>query len=181
MEALLYVKALHIVFVVSWFAGLFYMVRFFVYHTEALDTEDPKRQILHEEYIKNERLLYHIITIPSMVFTVITGIIMMILVPEYLKYGWMHIKLALVLGLLVYHFYCGSIMTNLRTGQKSLSSYQFRLFNEVATLFLVAIVFIVVLKHSINWLWGTIGFIAFAIIIMFVVKIVKQVKAKKTQ
>ena len=181
MAALLYVKALHIVFMVSWFAGLFYMVRFFVYHTEALDADEPKRQILHEEYIKNERLLYHIITMPAMVFTVITGIIMMILVPDYLKYGWIQIKLALVLGLLVYHFYCGSIMKKLRIGQKSLSSYQFRLLNEVATLFLVAIVFIVVLKHSINWLWGTIGFIVFAIFIMSVVKFVKHVNTKKGQ
>ncbi len=183
--AFLYLKALHIIFVVSWFAGLFYMVRFFVYHTEALDEEEPKRTILHEEYIKNERLLYNIITMPAMLLSTITGLLIIIekqKIPDtnwFLDNGWFHIKLLLVIGLIAYHFYCGTIMKKLRTGNKVWSSFQFRLWNEVATLFLVAIVFIVVLKNSLNWLWGTIGFLAFSIIIMMIVKLVKKARENK--
>ncbi len=178
MTAILYIKALHIVFVVSWFAGLFYIVRFFIYHTEALEYDEPKHTILHEEYMKNERLLWRIITIPAMILTVITGVLMLVINPFYLQASWMHIKLVLVVGLLVYHFKCGHIIKQLTQKVVKWTSFQLRLWNEVATLFLVAIVFIVVLKHSMNWLWGTIGFLIFAILIMIVVKIVKQLRDK---
>ena len=163
------------------------MVRFFVYHTEALDETEPKRTILHVEYMKNEKLLYNIITTPAMILTTITGIIMILQYQKISEGQWfsistfMHIKLAFVVGLLAYHFYCGTIMKKLRTGEKMWSSFQFRLWNEVATLFLVAIVFIVVLKHTINWLWGTIGFISFAVLIMIVVRLVKKTKNTKVK
>lgn len=179
MIAILYIKALHIVFVVSWFCGLFYIVRLFIYHTEALQCDEPKQTILHEEYMKNERLLWRIITTPAMVLTLITGILMLVINPGYLHGSWMHIKLTFVVGLLVYHFKCGHIIKQLTQKVAKWTSFQLRLWNEVATLFLVAIVFIVVLKHSMNWLWGTIGFLIFAILMMMIVKIVKQVKEKK--
>lgn len=172
--ALQYVKALHIVFVVSWFSGLFYLVRLFVYHTEALQEVEPKRSILAAEHFKNEQKLYRIITTPAMVLTVLTASIMLYLNPGYLQAGWMHIKLTFVVGLIAYHFKCGHIMRQLGKEQSTWTSIQLRLWNEVATLFLVAIVFIVVLKHNMNWLYGTIGFILFAILIMMVVRIVKR-------
>lgn len=174
---ILYLKALHIIFVVSWFCGLFYIVRLFVYHTEALEMEEPKQTILHEEYMKNERLLWRIITTPAMVLTLITGISMLIIAPGYLQGTWMHVKLTFVAGLLLYHFKCGSMIRQLALKKSKWQSFQLRLWNEVATLFLVAIVFIVVLKHSINWLWGTFGFVLFAIVMMMIVKIVKQIRS----
>ena len=175
---ILYLKALHIIFVVSWFSGLFYIVRLFIYHTEALQCEEPKQTILHEEYMKNERLLWRIITTPAMVLTVLTAVIMLIMNPAYLSNVWMHIKLAFVVGLLVYHFKCGNIIQQLAKKQSNWTSYQLRLWNEGATLFLVAIVFIVVLKHSINWFLGTLGFLLFSITIMMVVKMVKRIRDK---
>ncbi|MEZ5008174.1 MAG: CopD family protein [Chitinophagales bacterium] len=178
MMAILYLKALHIVFVVSWFCGLFYIVRLFVYHTEAMTFDEPKQTILHEEYIKNERLLWRIITTPAMVLTLITGISMLVVNPGYLQGTWMHVKLTLVFGLLLYHFKCGQMIKQLALKKSTWTSFQLRLWNEVATLFLVSIVFIVVLKNSINWIWGTAGFMLFAIIIMMIVKIVKQIRLK---
>jgi putative membrane protein len=174
--AYFYIKALHIVFVVSWFSGLFYMVRFFVYHSEALAAKEPKRTILHEEYMKNEKLLYQVITTPAMVLTLFTGLAMIHLNPSLLQATWFLIKLCFLVGLLAYHFHCGYVRQQFKKEISIWTSIQFRMWNEVATLFLVAIVFIVTLKHNLNWIWGTLGFIAFAIIIMLIVKLVKHFK-----
>ncbi len=171
-----YIKALHIVFVVSWFSGLFIMVRYFVYHGEALEQDEPKKSILHEEYIKNERLLYHIITMPAMTLTVLTGLTMIHLNPGLLQTTWFVTKLCLLVGLLGYHFHIMYIMNQFKKGISVWPAFRYRLWNEVGTLFLVAIVFIVTLKHQINWIWGTLGFVAFAIFIMLIVKLVKQFK-----
>lgn len=174
--AYLYIKALHIVFVVSWFSGLFFMVRYFVYHSEALLETEPKKSILHEEYVKNEKLLYRIIATPAMVLTLLTGLTMIHLNPNLLQMNWFITKLCFLVGLIAYHFHCGYIMKQLSIKVSVWPSFRYRLWNEVATLFLVAIVFLVTLKHTINWLWGTIGFVAFAILIMLVVKLVKKMK-----
>ena len=94
-------KALHIVGFVAWFAGLFYLVRLFVYHAEALEKPDPERSILVAQYAKMEQRLFGIITRPAMIITFVAGIAMLMINPDYLQEGWMHIKLTLVILLLL--------------------------------------------------------------------------------
>lgn len=171
------VKALHIIFVVSWFAGLFYIVRLFIYHTEAQEKEAVTRKILSEQFEVMEKKLWWIITTPAMVLTLIFGIWMLFLNPTYyLSAPWMHLKLAFVGMLLIYHFVCQKIMNDLKKGIFNWKSNGLRIWNEVATLALVAIVFLVVMKDSFNWIKGTIGFFAVAIGLMLGIKIYKRLR-----
>ena len=171
------VKALHIIFVVSWFAGLFYMVRLFIYHTEAQQRSETERNILSEQFIVMEKKLWWIITTPAMVLTVVFGTWMILLNPNYyLSQGWMHLKLGFVVVLLVYHFLCQKIMNDLRNGQFNWKSNGLRIWNEVATLILVAVVFLVVMKDSLNWIKGTLGFFAVAIGLMMGIKLYKWLR-----
>jgi putative membrane protein len=180
MSAYLYVQAIHIIFVVSWMAGLFYGVRLFIYHTEANDRPEVERVILQKEYEKIEHKLWYIITTPAMVLTIVAGVTMIFINPELLKMPWLHVKLAFVGGLVVYHFICQRIMNQLSQGVFKLSSFKLRLWNEVATIFLVAIVFTVVLKSAVDWAYGLFGLIAFSMIIMFAVKWYKGYRNKHT-
>ncbi len=170
------VKALHIIFVVSWFAGLFYIVRLFIYHTEAQQKEEPARQILSAQFEIMERKLWWIITTPAMILTLVFGTWMIVLVPSYLQMGWMHIKLSFVAILLIYHFVCQKILFDLKKGKYNWSSNGLRIWNEVATLALVAIVFLAVMKDSLNWIKGTVGFFAVAIGLMIGIKIYKRLR-----
>jgi putative membrane protein len=171
------VKALHIIFVVSWFAGLFYIVRLFIYHTEAQQKEAISRKILSEQFEVMEKKLWWIITTPAMVLTLIFGIWMIFLNPTYyLSAPWMHLKLAFVGMLLIYHFVCQKIMNDLKKGVFNWKSNGLRIWNEVATLALVAIVFLVVMKDSFNWIKGTIGFFAVAIGLMLGIKMYKRLR-----
>lgn len=173
-----YVLAVHIIFVVSWMAGLFYSVRLFIYHTEANDKPEPARTILIEEYEKIERKLWFIIATPAMILTILAGIGMLYLNPAWLSAPWMHVKLSFVAGLLVYHFICQRIMNQLKKGIFKQSSFKLRLWNEVATILLVAIVFTVVLKSAVDWLYGLTGLIVFSIVIMLAVKWYKSYRKK---
>src|ERR1700761_4176368 len=105
-----YVLAVHIIFIVCWFAGLFYMVRLFIYHTEAQEKPEPDRTILSKQFEIMEKKLWWIITVPSMLFVLAAGITMLILDPAWLRESWLHIKLAFVVGLVVYHFICQNKM-----------------------------------------------------------------------
>jgi putative membrane protein len=171
-------KALHIIFMVSWFAGLFYIIRLFIYHTEAQDKGEQEKKILGAQFKIMERKLWWIITTPAMILTVLFGTLMIIENPPLLKMGWMHLKLTFVVLLLVYHFLSQKIMKQLDKDIFSWSSNQLRLWNEVATLALVAIVFLVVMKNSLNWIYGTIGFFAVAVALMIAIKIYKRVRKK---
>lgn len=172
------VKALHIIFVVSWFAGLFYIVRLFIYHTEAQGREDSARKILSEQFQVMERRLWWIITTPAMILTVVFGSLMLYLVPAYLHAGWMHAKLGFVGLLLIYHFVCQKIMSDMSKGKFNWKSNTLRIWNEVATLGLVAIVFIVVYKNSMDWIKGTVGFFGVAILLMILIKLYKRLRNK---
>ena len=172
----LHFKALHIIFVVSWFAGLFYMPRLLVYHTEAQGKLEAAKEILSAEFVKMEKLLWNAIMVPAMWLTLITGGTMIYLTPGWLSQGWMHMKLTFVLGLIGYHFFTRKLILEMQKGHFRFSSVQLRLWNEVATIFLFSIVFLVVLKNSVDWLWGVLGLIAFAVIIMSAVKIVKRIR-----
>lgn len=169
------VKALHIIFVVSWFAGLFYIVRLYIYHTEAQQREEPARSILSEQFIVMQKRLWWIITTPAMVLTIVFGTWMYALNWTYYSVaGWMHLKLGFVALLLIYHFVCQRLMFEMARGRFRWTSNVLRLWNEVATLALVAIVFLVTLKNELNWIWGTVGFFAVAIGLMVLIKIYKR-------
>lgn len=173
------IKALHIIFVVSWFAGLFYIVRLFIYHTEAQLKEEPAKGILSEQFETMQSRLWWIITTPAMILALVFGSWMFAIRWDYFtsKAGsWMHIKLAFVALLLVYHFVCQKIMKDLKSGRFNWTSNSLRMWNEVATLALVAIVFIVTLQDSLNWIKGTVGFFAVAIGLMLGIKIYKRLR-----
>lgn len=170
------VKALHIIFVVTWFAGLFYIVRLFIYHTEALSKPEPERSILSDQLGLMSKKLWYVITWPSAILTLIFGPWMLILQPAWLSQPFMHIKLTFVTGLLIYHVICHRIFKNLQKGETKFTSTQLRIWNEVATIILVAVVFLIVKKNTISWLWGTIGIIGFAVILMLAVKIYKRIR-----
>ncbi|TDB69003.1 CopD family protein [Arundinibacter roseus] len=177
--AYLYIKSLHIIFVVSWFAGLFYMPRLLVYHTEANARPDAERAILFQQFIKMEGLLFRAIMVPAMWLTLLTGTAMLYLMPDWLSQGWMHIKLTFVLGLVGYHLYTRRLLYEVKAGRFRFSSFQLRLWNEVATVFLFAIVFLVILKSTVQWLWGVGGLVLFAVIIMSAVRIARNRREKK--
>jgi putative membrane protein len=172
------IKALHIIFVVSWFAGLFYIVRLFIYHTEAQEKPEVERKILSEQFVIMEKKLWWIITTPAMVLTLLFGTWMLVLVPSYLDTTWMQLKLAFVGLLLVYHVVCQKILNDMRNGLFNWKSNGLRIWNEVATLALVAIVFLVVMKDDLNWIKGTVGFFAVAIGLMIGIKIYKKLRKK---
>ena len=173
------VKAIHIIFVVSYFAGLFYIVRLFIYHTEALEDEEPKRSILHKQYCFMEERLWNIITVPAFIIMLITGIYMLYLTSwGFLTQGWMHIKLFFILILCGYHFWSWTMIKRLQKAQSSMSSVQLRMMNEVATLILFVVVFAVILKTMFieYWYWALISFVAMGALIMLIVKLVNKGK-----
>lgn len=170
------VKALHIIFVVSWFAGLFYMVRLFIYHIEAQSLPDTEKDVLQRQYKLMEKRLWYVITWPAMLLTLIFGIWMLVLSPVYLAQGWMHLKLGFVVLLVIYHLICHRIFQQLKNDSSKWTSFTLRIWNEVATLLLVAIVFIVVLKSSLSWIWGTVGFFAVALLLMLGIKLYKKLR-----
>lgn len=172
-------KALHIIFIVTWFAGLFYIVRLFIYQTEALAQNEPDRSILHTQLSKMARLLWFVITWPSAIITLIFGVSLLVAQPQWLKMPFMHIKLTFVLLLYLYQLGCHRVYKQLQNGISRYSSTQLRVWNEVATIILVAVVFLIVKKDQISWLWGTLGIISFAIILMAAVRIYKKIREGK--
>lgn len=141
-------KAFHLIGIVVWFAGLFYLVRLFVYHAEASQQPEPARTILQDQYQLMEKRLYNIITTPGMLLTVAMAAGLIYTEPEVLKSGWLHIKLALVVLLIGYHHFCKRIMKRLAKGECNWSGQQFRALNEAPTVLLVAIVLLAVFKNN---------------------------------
>lgn len=141
-------KAFHIIGVVVWFAGLFYLVRLFIYHVEAEAEPEPAASILKKQYELMEKRLYRIITTPGMMVTVAMAIGLLVVNPDWLKQGWMHAKLAFVVVLLGYHHYCARLMKQLWRGECKWSSKQLRALNEAPTLLLVVIVMLVIFKSN---------------------------------
>lgn len=174
----LYLKAVHIIFVVSWMAGLFYLVRLFIYHTEAKARPEAEQKILFPQFEMMERKLYYIITLPAMILTLLAGIIMVYIQPEWLQQSWLQVKLGFVLAMVVYNFICENMMKQLQNGIFKLTSTQLRIWNEVATILLFAIVFLAVLKSGVNWIYGVVGLLVFSLIIMSAVKIYKYYRLK---
>jgi protoporphyrinogen IX oxidase len=173
----LYVKALHIIFVVTWFAGLFYIVRLFIYFAEASDKNEPERSILQAGLKIQQMRLWYAITWPSAILTLLFGPTLWYL------YGvlpdWLAVKLLFVLTLYVYHLICHFIFKQQQKGIIKYSSMQLRIWNEVATLLLFAIVFLVVLKNTFSLFYGLGGLIVFAAILMIAIRIYKAVRDRR--
>lgn len=169
-----YILATHIVFVVAWFAALFYIVRLYIYHTEALQKPEPDKHILAGQFSIMEKRLMQIIGTPAMIITITTGIWLLSMQTLFLEQGWLHFKITFVLLIICYHFYCLRIQKKLAKGIHLFSTTQLRLFNELATIFLVAIVFLVKLKNSIGLLYGVAGILTLGVLLLFGVFIYKR-------
>jgi putative membrane protein len=176
-----YIKALHIIFMVTWFAGMFYIVRLFIYNREANDITEPERSILQKQFAIMSKRLWFGITWPSAVLTLIFG-------PLTLFYGnwhrtlfepegrWLLIKLCFVLLLYLYHFSLHNIYAQQAAGIFKKTSQQLRIWNEVATIFLVAIVMLATVKSSLSFVWGLAGLVGFVIVLMSGIRIYKRMR-----
>jgi protoporphyrinogen IX oxidase len=182
---MLYVKALHIIFVVTWFAGLFYVVRLFIYHAEANEKPEPARTILSGQLALMAKRLWYGITWPSAIITLALGPAVWLLYGggtmagalEVLRtQNWLEIKLLLVAGLYAYHLTLHRIFRQQSVGVFKYSSQQLRVWNEVATLFLVAIVMLVVVKQGMSPVWGLLGLALLVVVLMSAIKIYKLVR-----
>ena len=178
MELYNYLKSLHLIFVITWFAGLFYIVRLFVYQIEANEKPSPEREILQKQYKIMTYRLWYIITWPSAILATLFAIWLLILMPVWLEMPWMHVKLGFVVLLIAYQLKCQQIYAQLQKDEVKYSSNFMRLWNEGATIILFAVVFLVILKNAVNWIYGVIGIVLFSVLIMLGFKFYKTIRAK---
>ncbi|TXD48848.1 CopD family protein [Polaribacter sp. IC073] len=176
----LYVKSLHIIFVVTWFAGLFYIPRLFIYQTEAETKLEPAKSILQTQYKLMTKRLWYIITWPSAILASVFAFWMLYQNPYYLQEPWMLVKLAFVLALYFYHGFCQNIYSKLQKDIIKYSAFRLRIFNEISTIILFAVVFLVTVKSAINWIWGVVGIILFGVLMMLGIKLYKKIREKKS-
>jgi protoporphyrinogen IX oxidase len=174
----LYIKSIHIIFIVSWFAALFYIVRLFIYTAEAQKKEEPEKNILTTQFLIMQKRLWYIIGWPGMIGTFIFGWWMIWENPAYLQLPWMWLKLIMVGLLFLYHLQCQMIFKQQSQRIFKWTSFKLRLFNEVATVFLVAIVFLAVVKSTGSLVWGVLGLFVFAAVLMAFVTIYKKMRDK---
>jgi putative membrane protein len=174
-----YIKALHIIFIVTWFSGMFYIVRLFIYQTEANEKTEPEKGILTRQFAIMIKRLWLGITWPSAILTLIFGPWMWYLYNGFgHPQGWLGIKLCFVIGLYAYHFSLNTIYKQLSRGVYKLSSGQLRIWNEVATIFLIAIVMLAVVKDGMSLVWGLGGLVLFVVTLMSAIKIYKLIREK---
>ena len=172
-----YIKALHIIFVVTWFSGLFYIVRLFIYNTEANSQPTEARKILRQQLSIMIKRLWLAIAWPSCILTIIFG--------GWIWYlydttpPWLWIKLIFVLILLLYHLSLQYIYALQMKGIFRFTSFQLRLWNELATVLLVAIVMLVVVKQALSVVWGLAGMIVLMIVLFSAIRIYKAILDKK--
>jgi len=176
-----YFKALHIIFIVTWFAGMFYIVRLFIYNAEANDKSEPQKSILHDQFSIMIKRLWFGITWPSAILTLIFGPLVMFnggwnnqLTDDAGR--WLFIKLIFVFFHYGYHFSLHKIYKQQAAGIFNYSSQKLRIWNEVATIFLVPIVMLATVKSSLSWVWGLAGLIGFVVLLMSAIKIYKNLR-----
>lgn len=175
-------KSLHIIFIVTWFAGLFYIVRLFIYHTEAASMPEPDSSILKKQFEKMEYLLWNVITQPSMVLTLVLGPLLAYQIglldskESLIANPWFLVKIAFVVVLLIYHGLCHIMIQLLKRGEFRFTSTQLRMFNEIATVLLVAIVFLVVYKNSLSAAKAIAGFIVITLALFAAIQLVKKIR-----
>ncbi|MEL4307174.1 CopD family protein [Joostella sp. CR20] len=176
-----YIKALHLIFVVTWFAGLFYIPRLFVYQIEAFHQPSPEKEILGKQLKLMAKRLWFIITWPSAILATIFAVWLLILIPAWLHQGWMHVKLVFVLLLILYHLKTHQIFKQLQNDKVKYTSRFMRIWNEGATIILFSVVFLVILKNSINWIFGVVGIFLLAILLMLGIKLYKRIQDKNPE
>jgi protoporphyrinogen IX oxidase len=169
-----YIKALHIIFIVTWFSGMFYIVRLFIYNTEASERTTPEREILLAQFGVMIKRLWLGITWPSAILTLIFGPwiwIMLASTPQ-----WLVVKLIFVVILYAYHFSLHVLYREQQKGKFRFSSQQLRIWNEVATLLLFAIVFLASVKQAMSWIYGIAGIVSLALVLMLAISIYKKMR-----
>lgn len=166
-------KALHLIFMVAWFAGLFYMPRLFIYQTEAAD---GKGQGVVDQLKLMAKRLWRIITWPAFILTLGFGIWMLILNPAYLSMPWMHLKLTFVALLIGYHLSLQWLYNKLQKGKYPWTSTQLRFYNEVATVLLFAIIFTAVFRDTTKWVYGVAGLIGLGVLLSLGIMFYKKVR-----
>ncbi len=177
----LYLKAIHIIFIVTWFAGMFYIVRLFIYNREAQDRPEPERTVLQKQFNIMITRLWLGITWPSAILTLILGPWVMFNANMHLALDepyarWLLIKLILVFFLYIYHFTLHRMYRQQIRGEFRQTSQQLRMWNEVATVFLVAIVILATVKQSVSLAWGLGGLLIFIILLLISIRIYKRVR-----
>ncbi len=172
----LYIKSIHIIFIVTWFAGMFYMPRLFIYATESSEKPEPDRTILVDQFSVMSKRLWYGITWPSAVLTFIFGTWMAFLYGSIQQ--WLWVKLAFVAGLYAYHFTLHAIF---RQQQKRIFRYtsnQLRIWNELATVFLIAIVMLASVKEAMSFVWGLAGLVCLILLLLSAIRIYKAIRKK---
>jgi putative membrane protein len=176
-----YIKSLHLIFVITWFAGLFYIPRLFVYQIEAFHKPSPEKEILGKQLKLMTKRLWNIITWPSAILATIFAVWLLILQPDWLQQAWMHVKLAFVLLLFMYQYKTQVYYKQLQKDVVKKTSNYMRIWNEGATFILFAVVFLVILKSAINWVFGVIGIFVLGILLMLGFKLYKNIRAKNPE
>jgi putative membrane protein len=183
MEYYNYLKSLLLIFVITWFAGLFYIVRLFVYQIEANDKPSPEKEILQKQYKIMTYRLWYIISWPSAVLASIFAFWMLFFTDlgnAWLQMPWMHVKLGFVFALYLYHYKCHRIFKELQNDEVKYTTNYMRLWNEGATVILFAVVFLVILKNAVNWIYGVVGIMLFSILIMLGFKFYKRIRERNS-
>ena len=170
------IKALHLIFIITWFAGLFYIVRLFIYQTEALARPEAERKILAPQLALMASRLWYIITWPSAILTLIFGYWVLSFRWGYLQEEFMWVKLALVGLLYLYHGCNHVLFMQLQKGIARWNSTQLRIWNELATLLLFAIVFLIVLKNTLHMAWGIVALIGLGLVLMLGIRVYKKIR-----
>ena len=173
-----YIKALHLIFVITWFAGLFYIPRLFIYHIEATQKPEPEKSILAAQLKLMTKRLWFIITWPSVILASLFAFLLLHLSPGWLSQDWMLVKLGFVVLLYAYHFKTHLIFKELQNDVVKWTSNQMRLWNEVSTLILFSVIFLVIVRDALNWIYGVLGIFLLAAMLMLGVKIYKRIRAK---
>ena len=176
-----YIKSLHLIFVITWFAGLFYIPRLFVYQIEAFHKPSPEKEILGKQLKLMAKRLWFIIAWPSAILATIFAVWLLILRPVWLEQGWMHVKLVFVFLLYLYHYKTHVYYKQLQRGEVKVTSNYMRIWNEGATFILFAVVFLAILKNAINWIYGVIGIFVLAILLMLGFRLYKNIRAKNPE
>ncbi len=171
-------KAFHIIGFVAWFAGLFYLVRMFVYHAEVDEKPKELQEDWKKQFILMQWRVYKIIANPAMMITWTFGLLMIFTNQEILAQNWIKFKLVLLVLLVGYHLYCKKVIKKLEQGEKYMTSFNFRLLNELPTLFLVAIVLLAVVRDVLNFLYLFGGVIAFGVLLFMFTKWYKKIREK---
>jgi len=180
MEYYAYIKSFHLIFVITWFAGLFYVPRLFVYQIEAYYKPSPEKEILGQQLKLMVKRLWYIITWPSAILAILFAVWLLVLQPFWLQQPWMKVKLGFVLLLIIYHLKTHMYFKDLQIDRVNKTSNFMRIWNEGATFILFAVVFLVILKSAINWVWGVAGILVLGILIMVGFKTYKRIRDKTT-